>query len=239
MEPYHQSPQSAKAYAQAVNPRLHEGVRTFMNGVYGFMAAGIGLTALVAYGMSQSMDAMMMVWGSPLRYLVMFGPFIFALVLQARMHRMDRHVALGLFGVFAALMGAALSYVPVIFSGTSIVGVLLATVGMFAGMAAFGWVTKKDLTAMGQFFVMALFGIIIASFLNIFLLHSTGLSMWMSAGVAIISAGLTAYHTQAIKQIYLTSGARGNLAILGALVLYINFLNLFLSLLRLFGGSRD
>ena len=110
---------------------------------------------------------------------------------------------------------------------------------MFAGMAVFGYVTKKDLTGVGQFLLMALIGAVIASLVNVFFLQSVGMSLVISAIVAVVAAGLTAYHTQAVKQLYLMNGGHGNLAILGALLLYVDFINLFLSLLRLFGGARD
>jgi hypothetical protein len=169
----------------------------------------------------------------------MFGPLAMAWFLPSRLPNMDRGMALGAFAVFAGLMGAAISYVPIVYSGGSILGVFVGTVGMFAGMAAIGFVTKKDLTGMGQFLVMALLGAIIGSIVNMFLIQSAGMSLAISAIVAVVAAGLTAYHTQAIKQLYRMHGGGGNLAVLGALLLYVDFLNLFLSLLRLFGGGRD
>ena len=143
---------------------------------------------------------------------------------------------------FAAILGSSLATIPMVaahnpeFMGV-VVKAFVTTVGIFASMAAFGYVTKKDLSGVGQFLFMALVGAIIASVVNMWM-HSTGMSMIISIIVAIAAAGLTAYQTQAIKQMYLVNGGKGNLAILGALVLYVSFVNLFLSLLRLFGG-RD
>ena len=219
--------------------QLHSGVREFMNGVYGWMAVGIAITAAVAYGISQDENTLRLLFGSGLRWVVLFGPLAMAWFLPARIPNMDRGMAIGVFAVFAALLGAAMSYIPLVYSAGSILGVFVATVGMFAGMALFGYTTKKDLTGVGQFMIMALIGVVAASLINFFFLKSGMMSMVVSAIVAVLAAGLTAYHTQAIKQLYLVSGRTNNLAILGALMLYVDFINLFLSLLRLFGGSRD
>ncbi len=237
MQGYQQEPQ----FAQRVRPSgdLHAGVVNFMNGVYAWMAVGLAITGAVAWGLSQSMEAVQLIYGTPLRWVVLFGPLLMAWFLPSRMQRMERGMALAMFVVFAGLMGAALAYVPLIYTSMSILGVLAATVGMFAATAAFGFVTKKDLTGMGQFLLMAIVGAIIGSFVNAFFIQSAGMSMIISVVVAIAAAGLTAYHTQAIKQIFMMHGGAGNLAIIGALALYVDFINLFLSLLRLFGSSRD
>ncbi len=224
----------------APQTRLHAGVRSFMNGVYLWMAAGIAITGAVAWGVSTSPSMIQTLWVGPLGMILAIGTFIMAIALQRMVAKMDRGIAVAAFLVYSALMGAALSYVPLVYPVGNIAAVLAATVGMFAGMAVLGYVTKKDLSGMGQFFVMALLGGIIASVVNGFFIQSASMSMGISALIAAVSAGLTAYYTQAIKQMYMMQGGRGNLAILGALVLYINFINLFLSLLRLFGGGgRD
>ena len=239
MQGYHQEPQYAPGRYAPAGPQLHEGVRRFMNGVYAWMSLGIGVTAAVAWGISQSQEALMLMFGTPLRWVLMLGPLAMAWMLPGRIPNMTRGMAVGAFMVFAALLGAALSYVPIIYTAASIGTTLLATIGMFAGMAFIGFVTKKDLTGMGQFLIMALLGAIIASLINVFFIQSGPMSMAISALVAVVAAGLTAYHTQAVKQLYLMHGGAGNLAVLGALLLYVDFLNLFLSLLRLFGGTRD
>jgi FtsH-binding integral membrane protein len=235
MQGYQQEP----GFAQRTTPTgdLHKGVVSFMNGVYAWMAAGIGVSAAVAAGISMSPSTMLMLFGGPQMYIFIFAPFVLAIFLQMRIAKMEPGLALALFFVFSALSGVTLSVIPHIYTATSIVAVLASTVGLFAVMAIFGFVTKKDLTGVGQFLVMALIGAIIASFVNI-LLGSGMMSMIISVVVAIAAAGLTAYDTQALKQQYMMHGARGNLAVLGALLLYINFYNLFVSLLRLF-GSRD
>jgi uncharacterized protein len=243
MQGYHQQPQFAQPDA-APGPKLQEGVRQFMTGVYAWMAAGVGVTAAVSYGMSQSPEMIMLmvdpVTGSPtiLGWVVMFAPLAMAWFLPSRLQRMDRPVAVGVFLAFAGILGAALWYIPLMYTAASIGVILLTTIAMFAGMALFGYVTKKDLTGVGQFLLMALFGAVFAMIINMFFMQSSGMSMVLSGIVAIVAAGLTAYHTQAVKQLYLVNGGAGNLAILGALLLYVDFINLFLSLLRLF-GSRN
>lgn len=237
MQGYHQQPHSA----QRLSPRgeLQEGVQRFMAGVYGFMAAGLGVTAAVAWAISLDVNTLMMLFGSPLRWVVLLGPLVMAWFLPAKIPTMDRGLAVALFLVFAGLMGAATSYVPFVYSTGSIVGALGGTIGLFAGMAVLGFITKKDLSGMGQFLIMALMGAVIASLINVFFVHSGGLSLVVSILVAVVSAGLTAYYNQMLKQLYMMHGSQGNLAINGALALYINFINLFLSLLRIFGSSRD
>lgn len=208
-----------------------------MNGVYAWMTVGIAITAGVAYTASNSPQALGII--ASLSWGLLIGTVILALGLQRVISRLSAPTAMGAFVLYSGLMGASLAFVPVRYPGTQIGTALIATVGMFAAMAVMGFVTKKDLSGIGQFLVMALFGAVIASLLNAFVFTSGSMSIGISMLVAVISAGLTAYYTQAIKQMYLVQGRAGNLALLGALVLYINFLNLFMSLLHIFGGSRD
>ncbi len=240
MTGYQQQPHGQQ-YVGGNQVQLESGLRQFMTGVYGWMAAGIGVTAAVAYFGSQSGAVLNLMYHSyggltTPGYIIVFAPLILVMFLQSRMQGMSPGGAVATFMGFAALLGLSFSAIPLIYTGSSIMQIFLATVGMFAGMAAVGFVTKKDLTGMGQFLTMALFGAIIASLVNGFFIGSFGMGTVISAVVAVVAAGLTAYHTQAIKQVYLVNGARGNLAIIGALHLYIDFINLFLSLLRLFGN---
>ena len=240
---YQQS--EAAPWAQATGrPALHEGVRTFMNGVYAWMAAGLAVSAAVAWALSHSLAAIQFLYGSGMGMIVMLAPLAMAWFLPARIPSMRPGMAAASFFLFAAVLGAGLTYVPLMAASSpefmSVVAeAFVTTVGVFGGMALFGFVTKKDLSGMAQFLIMALIGAIVASFINLFFMQSGGMSMIVSIVVAIAAAGLTAYHTQAIKQMYLVNGARGNLAVLGALALYVDFVNLFVSLLRLFAGSRD
>ncbi|MBL4689536.1 MAG: Bax inhibitor-1/YccA family protein [Nannocystaceae bacterium] len=243
MTGYQQQPHSQQ-YVGGSQVQLTAGLRQFMAGVYAWMAAGIGLTAAVAVAGSQSDAVLGMMYG-PSRmgltmpgYVIVFAPLIVVMFLRSRMERMSGGGAVATFMGFAALLGLSFSAIPLIYQTASLAKIFLSTVGMFGAMAVLGFVTKKDLTGMGQFLTMALFGAIIASVVNGFFVGSFGMDTVISAVIAIVAAGLTAYHTQSIKQVYLVNGGRGNLAIIGALQLYVDFINLFLSLLRLFGNRN-
>jgi hypothetical protein len=229
-----------------VSAQLQPGVQKFMIGVYGWMSVGIGVTAAVAWMISQSATALATVF--QYGWLIGIAMVITAIALQVKVPKMSRTAAAGWFVAFSSLVGATLAWVPWLAAHDDVAGLegittviataLLTTIGMFAATALYGYVTKKDLSGMGQFLIMALWGAIIASVVNIFV-GSASMSFWISGLVVLVSAGLTAYETQAIKQMYLMRGGAGNLAIFGALLLYINFINMFRSLLYLFLGSRD
>lgn len=240
MQGYHQQPASPQPNGPRMggSTQLHSGVVQFMNGVYGWMAVGLAVTAGVSWGIAQSMDLVVTLFTGVTRWLLLL-PFFLPMFIGPRIAGMSRGGATMAFMVISALIGVSLSYIPVVYQTSTLFTALAATVAAFASMAVFGFVTKKDLSGMGQFLLMALFGAIFASFANMFFVQSAGMSLLVSGIVALVSAGLTAYHTQAIKQLYLVNGGQGNLAINGALLLYINFLNLFLSLLHLLGGNRD
>lgn len=224
-----------------MSPRgeLHAGVQQFMAGVYAWMAVGLGVTAAVVYGLSFSIGTVQAIALTPLKWVIFASLLGMAWFLPARIQTMDRGVAGALFLVFSALMGASISPIAFIYSISSIGAALGGTVGIFGVMAVLGFVTKKDLSGMGQFLLMALVGAVIGSVINAIFLGSNMMGFIIAAVVAMVSAGLTAYYNQALKQMYMMHGGGGNLAINGALALYINFINLFMSLLRLFGSSRD
>lgn len=236
MQGYHQQPAHQPHVGRS--PQLHAGVREFLNGVYGWMAAALATTGAVAWGIAQSPEALYTLYGTNMRFLLLL-PFFLPLFVGPRIPSMSRGGATIALIVVSGMMGVSLSYIPVVYQTSTLFTALGATVAAFAGMAFIGFVTKKDLTGMGQFLIMALWGAIFASLINVFFVHSGGMSVVISGLVAAVAAGLTAYHTQAIKQLYLVQGGQGNLAINGALALYINFLNLFLSLLHLLGGNRE
>lgn len=220
-----------------VDPRtqLAVGVGQFMAGVMGWMSAGVAITALIAWGLSMSADAMDLLYGSGLWWVAVFAPIPFVWIFASRLQSMSKPMALGMFFVYAAMIGVSLSYVPMIYDVGSIFGVFGVTSVMFGATALFGYVTKKDLSGWGRFLFMALIGLIVAWVVSFFI---PGVYFYVAAIGVLIFAGLTAYDTQNIKQIYLVNGGQGNLAVYGALNLYINFINMFLFLLRLFGG-RD
>lgn len=237
MQGYHQEPQ----FAQRTSARgqLNTDVQQFMTGVYAWMTAGLAVTALVAYGLGFSPQTVYMIAGTGLKWVFAIGLIAMSWFLPSRLPTMDRPIAAGLFLVFSALMGAFISWIPFVYNVGSIASALGGTVGIFGVMAVLGFVTKRDLSGMAQFLVMALVGAVIGSIINAIFLQSNAMGFVIALIVAVTSAGLTAYYNQALKQMYMMHGAGGNLAINGALALYISFINLFLSLLRLFGSSRD
>lgn len=242
MQGYQQQP----AYQPGIGrgTQLNTGVAQFMNGVYAWMAAGVAVTAAIAYGISTSMQALLMFFNprgglTGLGWVVALAPIVLILIFGSRMMNMSRGAATAIFMVLAVCYGVTFSIIPIAYAGVTIFKAFAATMGMFVAMAAFGYVTKKDLTGIGQFLLMALFGVIIASLINAFFVQSAAAHMGIDILVVLIFAGLTAYDTQKLKQIYLVHGAVGNIAILGALNLYLDFINIFISLLHLFGGSRE
>lgn len=235
-----------KPYVGGSRVELHKGVVQFMNGVYAWMAVGVAVTAAVSFGLASDPRTVAAIYMnssgtgiSMLGWILMLSPLAFAWFLPARIPKMERGMAVGAFMVFAALLGAAICYVPLVYQSTDIILAFGISAGMFAGMALIGYTTKKDLSGMGQFLIMALIGAVIASLVNVIFVGSMGMSLLISGVVVVVAAGLTAYHTQTVKQLYLMHGGKGNLAVLGALLLYVDFINMFLALLRLLGGSRD
>jgi uncharacterized protein len=241
MQGYHQEPHGAQRVERGYSPRgeLHTGVQQFMAGVYGWMGVGLAVTTAVVAAIASSPQTAFAIYGSGLRWVAMFVPVIMAWVLPGRIPNMSRGMAVAMFVVFAAAMGGMLGIVPYVYTGASILGAVGSAVGVYVVMGVFGYVTKRDLTGIGQFLLMAAFGACIASIINVVFLRSFGLDFAISLLFVVICAGLTAYYNQALKQLYMMHGGQGNLAINGALALYVNFINLVLSLLRIFGSSRD
>jgi uncharacterized protein len=217
-------------------------VARFFNIVYAWMATGLALTALVALYLSQRPDLFAPVLsrgGIGVLFLVQLG-LVFAI--SAGVNRLSPAVAVVLFMVYAALNGVLFSSLFLVFTGSSIAGTFLATAGTFGAMSVYGLVTRRDLTAIGSLLFMGLIGLVIASLVNLFWANSTLYWVITYAGV-LIFVGLTAYDTQRLKAIaHQTAGdARmaARYAINGALTLYLDFINLFLMLLRLLGDRRS
>ena len=216
------------------------GLRTHMQRVYNYMALGLGITGITAYLTSQSPEMMQLIFGTPLRYLVLFAPLLMVFFLSARIGKMSFASAQTLFWAFAAVLGLSLASIFLLYTGESIAKVFFITSGMFAGTSLYGYTTQRDLSKFGSFLFMALLGIIIASVVNMFL-HSGPMQFAISVLSVLIFTGLTAYDTQMIKEIYYAnddSETAGKKALFGALRLYMNFLNMFLALLQLFGNRR-
>ncbi len=219
---------------------IDAGLRAHMLKVYNYMASGLALTGIVAFATAGSATMMQTIYGTPLQWVVMLAPLGFVMALSFGINKMSLTTVQGLFWAFAAVMGLSLASIFVIYTGASISRVFFITAGTFAGMSIYGYTTKRDLTAMGSFLIMGLIGIIIASVVNIFL--ASPMLYWVIsiAGVGIF-VGLTAYDTQKIKLMYMESDATATAtkkAIMGALTLYLDFINLFIMLLRLFGERR-
>jgi FtsH-binding integral membrane protein len=208
--------------------------------VYNHMTAGLVVTGVTAFLTASSPAMLQAIFGSPLRILVMLAPLAFVLVMSFGIQRLSLGALVATFYGFSVAMGLSLSTIFLVYTGASIAQVFFISASMFLGMSLYGYTTKADLTSWGSFLMMGLFGIIIAGLVNIFV-HSPGLSFAISALGVLIFTGLTAYDTQNIKENFSESWgyeSNGKLAVMGALRLYLDFINLFLSLLRLMGNRR-
>lgn len=217
-----------------------EGLRRHMLRVFNYMVAGLVITGLAA-GVTASSPAMMVaIFGSPLKWVVMLAPLAFVLVLSFGIHKLSAAQAQGVFWAYCVAMGLSLSAIFLVFSGASIARVFFISAAMFASASLYGYTTKKDMTSLGGFLMMGLFGVMIAGLVNIFV-GSSAVQFAISVLSVLIFTGLTAYDTQNIKEMYAEdygSEIAGKTAVLGALSLYLNFINLFMSLLNLL-GDRD
>ncbi len=223
---------------------IDQGLRAYMMQVYNYMMAGVALTGVVAYAVyylaSTNQAFAQLVYVSPLKWVIMLAPLGLVFFLSARLHKMSYGGAQIAFWIFAALMGASLSSIFLRYGGMSITRVFFISAAAFGALSVYGYVTKKDLSGWGTFLFMGLIGIIIASIVNIFV-ASSALQFAVSVIGVLVFAGLTAYDTQRIKEMYHSSHgfeALGKMAIMGALSLYLDFINLFMSLLSLFGSNE-
>ncbi len=217
------------------------GLRHYMLRVYNFMASGLALTGVVALLVASNPAALQAIYGTPLKWVVMFAPLVLVLVMSARLDRMQASTAQALFWVFSALMGASLAFIFAVYTPVSIVRVFFITGAAFAGLSLYGYTTRRNLSAFGTFLVMGLIGLMIASVVNIFL-HSSQLQFLVSAAGVLVFAGLTAWDTQRIKEMYWESDGyevAAKKAVMGALQLYLDFINLFMFLLQFLGVRRD
>ncbi|UXS40427.1 Bax inhibitor-1/YccA family protein [Agrobacterium tumefaciens] len=223
---------------------IDEGLRAYMLKVYNLMALALVITGVAAFGtyaLAASNPAFaQLLYASPLRWVVMLAPLALVFFLSFRIQNMSVSAAQTTFWVYAALMGVSLSAIFLVFTGQSIVQTFFVTAASFGALSLYGYTTKKNLSGLGSFLIMGLFGLIIASIVNIFL-ASSALQFAISAIGVLIFAGLTAYDTQKIKEMYFDGddvAVAGRKAIMGALTLYLDFINLFTFLLQ-FLGNRD
>jgi FtsH-binding integral membrane protein len=220
-------------------------VNEFVRSVYNWMAVGLGLTGLVAFYVANSPAMLQLIFGNKLIFFgLIIGELALVFSISARVNRMQASTATGLFVLYAALNGATLSFIFLVYTRSSITSTFFICAATFLACSVYGMTTKRDLTSLGGFMMMGLIGIIIASLVNLFI-RSSGMSMVISYIGVIVFVGLTAYDTQRLKNMALSqpagldAGVVRKGAILGALALYLDFINLFLMLLRIFGSSRD
>ncbi|MEE2698315.1 MAG: Bax inhibitor-1/YccA family protein [Pseudomonadota bacterium] len=228
---------------------IDAGLREYMLRIYNYMASGLALTGIIAYVTANipAITGLMYTAGpsgylepTGLAWIAMLAPLGFILALSFGINRMKASTAQAVFWGFAAVMGLSLSNIFLTYTGASIARVFFIAAGTFAAMSLYGYSTKKDLSGLGSFLFMGLIGIIIASVVNMFL-QSSAMHFVISVLGVLIFVGLTAYDTQKIKNMYSEvdgSETASKKAIMGALTLYLDFINLFLMLLRLFGERR-
>jgi FtsH-binding integral membrane protein len=246
-----------RAGAGVRTAQIDEGLRAHMNKVYGTMAVGMLITALAAWAVAGLAVSSVpteyqlgantyltsfgvAIYASPLKWVIMFAPLAFVFGLSGMINRMSAATAQLVFYAFAAVMGLSLSSIFLVYTGASIVQVFLVTAIAFAGLSLWGYTTKRDISGWGSFLIMGVIGLIVAMLINIFL-ASPAMTFAISAIGVLIFAGLTAYDTQRIKTTYLQMASSGDsewlgkAAIMGALSLYLDFINMFVMLLSLFG----
>ena len=227
--------------------QIDEGLRAHMNKVYGTMSVGMLLTFAVAWAVGTSPE-LLSVFRDPatlqpniLGWIVMFAPLIMAFAFGAILNRISAAAAQLFFFGFAAVMGLSLSSIFLVYTGTSIAQTFFATAAAFAGLSLWGYTTKKDLSGFGTFLIMGVVGLLVASLINLFL-RSSAMDLVISFLGVLLFAGLTAYDTQKIKSIYAHvagTDMMGKSVIMGALNLYLDFINMFLFLLRIMGSQRS
>jgi FtsH-binding integral membrane protein len=219
---------------------VDQGLRAYMLRVYNYMASGVALSGIVAALVASSPTFLQAIYGSPLQWVVMLAPLGFVLAISFGLQRMSATTLQALFWAFAAAMGLSLSWIFVAYTPVSITRVFFISAATFGAMSLYGYTTKKDLTGWGSFLLMGLIGIVIAGIVNIFL-ESAAIHFAVSVIGVLVFVGLTAYDTQRIRETYLQAdGAEvaTKKAVMGALTLYLDFINLMIMLLRLFGERR-
>ncbi len=217
------------------------GLRSYMLSVYNYMASGVLLTGIVALGLAQAGIAQS-IWygGGILKWVVLFAPLIMVMVMGFRAQRMSTGAMQAFFWAFAGVMGVSMSIIPLIYDGTSIAQAFFATAVSFLALSLWGYTTKKDLSGFGTFLIMGVVGLFVVMLANLFI-RSDALSLMISIVGVFLFAGLTAYDTQKIKSTYAYVAGTdmvGKTAILGALTLYLDFINMFQFLLSLMGNRE-
>jgi FtsH-binding integral membrane protein len=223
-----------------VQTGVDTGFRDYIRAIYTYMAGGLALTGVVAY-YAFTTGLYLAIARTPLIWLVVFAPLVMVMFLSFRINKMSLVAAQTTYWVYAAVMGLSLAGIFMMYTGQSIARVFFVSSGTFGAMSLYGYTTKSDLTRWGSFLFMGLIGVIIAGVVNIFL-QSSALQFAVSVMGVLVFVGLTAYDTQKIKEMYVYAepgDTQGKKVVMGALRLYLDFINLFLMLLRLFGGRRN
>jgi len=224
------------ADAQAID----QGLRTHMISVYNYMTLGVAMTGLVAYFVSSSPDLVQAIFATPLKWVALFAPLGLVMALSFGINRMSAGTAQLMFWLYAALNGVALATIFLVYPIGDITRVFFISAATFGALSLYGYTTPRSLTGFGSFLFMGLVGIVIASVVNLFL-ASSAMTFAISVIGVLVFAGLTAYDTQKIKEMYLEADdgeTAGKKAIMGALALYLDFINLFLMLLRLLSNRN-
>lgn len=232
--------ESISAKQTQVQVRVNE----FIRSVYNWMAIGLALTGFIAYYVASTPALLNLILGNQILFFgLIIGELALVFIISARVHRMQASTATALFVLYSALNGATLSFIFVVYTRASIASTFLVCAATFIACSIYGWITKRDLTSMGGFLMMGLIGIIIASLVNLFI-RSSAMSMIISYIGVLVFVGLTAYDTQNLKAMAISqpadvgAGVIRKGAILGALKLYLDFINLFLMLLRILGNRE-
>jgi hypothetical protein len=230
--------------AAATAAQADVGLRAYMLGVYNHMTTALLLTGFFAFATKWAVLNVaglgQLLYGTPLKWVIMLAPLGMVIWLSARINRMSANKARNLFYIYGAIMGLSLASILFVYTGASVARAFFITAGAFAGLSLYGYSTKRSLSAMGSFMIIGLFGLIIASIVNIFM-ASTQMEFVISVGGVLIFAGLTAWDTQRIKSMYSAGDSRevaAKKSIFGALTLYLDFINMFLFILRLFGNRE-
>jgi FtsH-binding integral membrane protein len=246
MADYRENPfRTGTVAGQHVGADIDQGLRAYMLRVYNYMALALAVTGIFALGTAtvamNNPAVAQLLYGSPLKWVVMFAPLAFVMVLSFGINKLSYGAMHATFWAFAAIMGVSISSIFLVYTGASIAQTFFVTAASFGALSLYGYTTKRDLSAMGSFLMMGLFGLIIASIVNIFL-ASSAMQFAISVIGVLIFAGLTAYDTQRIKAMYdyvaNDETMMGRTAIMGALSLYLDFINMFMFLLS-FLGNRE
>lgn len=226
-----------RAAAQGAQVRFDEGLRKHMLGIYRYMGLGLAITGLVALAVANTPSLVALIFGTPLKWVAMLAPLAFVFFFTFRIERMTTAGARTAFFAFAGVMGVSMASIFLVFTGASIATAFFAAAAMFAGLSLWGYTTGKDLSGFGSFLMIGLLAVIGVSLVNLFI-GSSALQMVVSAVGVLVFAGLTAWDTQRLKSEYLVyagSQAVEKMAVMGALSLYLNLINMFQLLLGLMG----